>query len=159
MSHSSGMVWRNLTIVGCVIGLGGCVATVPPPEGGAVSSYAYASPRAVEVAPVPILPERESVYFDADSTVISNESWEVLHNVAHVVRMNRDLSIRLIGRTDRKQNAALARRRAIAIHNALSQLGLNPDRIMIDNETGVTTGKRPRRVDILIVPVTGAEEI
>lgn len=112
-----------------------------------------------EVLPAPTIPEAESVYFDADSTVISEESWEVLHNVAHVVRMNRDLHIRLIGRTDRKQNAALARRRAIAIHNALSQLGLNPDRITVDDETGVTTGQRPRRVDILIVPVTGAEEI
>lgn len=73
----------------------------------------------------------DHIYFSADSTVIGAEARAVLQSVATIMRMNRVLAIDLIGYADRLDTAPLAMRRAIALRNALSQMGVVSDRITI----------------------------
>jgi len=163
--QGGGMVRFLFLILGLVLGLGvaGCVATAQTP----MAPLSVTSAPDLPSSPSPLREEKAEIYFDADSTIISAQSWKTLEMVAQFVRMNKNLEIKLVGRTDQKQNASLALRRAIAVRNALSQLGLNPERIQVQDEINSDTtlarqapekskdAQKSRRVDIMIVPVFG----
>lgn len=79
-------------------------------------------------------PRVEKVYFDADSTVISAQVRQVLQAVALIARMDQTIAIDLTGYTDQSHNPSLALRRAIAVRNGLSQMGVKPERMNVQDE-------------------------
>lgn len=111
--------------------------------------------------------QTQSVYFDADSSKLSPETHAILTGIANMVRMNKIVNIRLVGSTDHlNRNASLALRRAIAVRNVLAQMGLSPDRIMVEGEDHSDTilskhmkedpaETEKRRVDIILEPAFG----
>lgn len=114
--------------------------------------------------------QTRSVYFDADSSELTPETRETLAGIANMVRMNKMVNIRLVGSTDHaRRNASLALRRGIAVRNVLAQMGLPPDRIMVEGEDHSDTllsrqmkegaeAAEQRRVDIILEPVFGHQE-
>ena len=138
------------------LGLAGCTTPQATPSHGGLSSAAR---------PVS---EQESVYFDADSTIIAASAQETIRAVGTLLRMNKDLSVTLIGRTDQNSNSSLALRRAIAVRNALSQNGISPDRMIVQDEARsdhILSQQSPeksgevqsRRVDILMNSIPGED--
>lgn len=117
-------------------------------------------------APV-ISGKRETVYFSAQSSELNAEDHKTLMSVATVMRMNKSLTARLIGSTEHKtKNPSLALRRAIAVRNTLSQMGVSPERIVVKDETHTDTilsqqhretgdDANERRVDIVLEAVVG----
>lgn len=105
--------------------------------------------------------QTQSVFFDTDSSALSDETHATLARLGTLLRMNRAITVRLVGSTDRKNNYSMALRRAIAVRNALAQQGISPDRITVAGEDhsdtilsqqNKETGSDPqsRRVDILL---------
>lgn len=109
----------------------------------------------------------ETIYFAAQSSELTEEAREKLASLAMAVRMNKTLSVRLIGSADRKaRNPSLALRRAIAVRNVLSQMGVALDRMSVKDEVQTDTilsqqgpetagSDGDRRVDIILEQVIG----
>lgn len=114
--------------------------------------------------------QTKAVYFDADSSELSAETRDTLAGIANMVRMNKMVNIRLVGSSDHgKRNASMALRRGIAVRNVLAQMGLSPDRIIVEGEDHSDTllsqqmrentdAAEMRRVDIILEPVFGYRE-
>ena len=111
--------------------------------------------------------QAQSVYFDKDSSALSEDTRTKLMNIANMLRMNKMVDVRLIGSTDHPtRNQSLALRRAIAVRNILTQMGVTPDRITVKDEDHgdtilsqqtpeVSADTQARRVDIVLEPVFG----
>lgn len=109
----------------------------------------------------------QSVFFDADSSALSEDARTKLMNIANMLRMNKMVDVRLIGSTDHPtRNQSLALRRAIAVRNILTQMGVAPGRITVKDEDHgdtilsqqtpeVNADTKARRVDIVLEPVFG----
>lgn len=113
---------------------------------------------------------RTAVYFDANSIVINEPARVVLMDLAMAMRHRPHWTLDLSGVTDtsgrKKANPSLSMRRAIAVRNALAQMGIDPDRIAVENEdhadtllgdNDTETGDHAenRRVDIVATPSFG----
>jgi|GEM_PF-6399770 outer membrane protein OmpA-like peptidoglycan-associated protein len=111
--------------------------------------------------------QTQSVYFDADSSALSEDTRTKLMNIANMLRMNKMVDVRLLGSTDHPtRNKSLALRRAIAVRNILTQMGVATDRITVKDEDHgdtilsqqtpeVSADTQARRVDIVLEPVFG----
>ncbi len=109
----------------------------------------------------------QSVYFAPDSSELSEETRIKLMDMAHMLRMNKILNIRVLGHTDYlDSNQSLALRRAIAVRNLIAQMGVATDRIAVKDEDHgdtILSQQRPEltdnpaahRVDIIFEPVFG----
>ena len=111
--------------------------------------------------------QTQSVYFDADSSILNPDTREKLMKTATMLRMNKMVNVRLTGFTDHPaRNQSLALRRAIAVRNLLTQMGVALDRIAVKDENHGDTilsqqtpedggDAQARRVDIILEPVFG----
>jgi outer membrane protein OmpA-like peptidoglycan-associated protein len=111
--------------------------------------------------------QTKAVYFDADSSALSDDTRTQLMNIANMLRMNKMLDVRLTGSTDHPDtNKSLALRRAIAVRNLLTQMGVAASRITVKDENNgdvILSQQTPedgedikaRRVDIVLEPVFG----
>lgn len=111
--------------------------------------------------------QTRAVYFDADSSALSDDTRTQLMNIANMLRMNKMLDVRLTGSTDHPDtNKSLALRRAIAVRNLLTQMGVATARITVKDENNgdvILSQQTPensedtkaRRVDIVLEPVFG----
>lgn len=111
--------------------------------------------------------QTQSVYFDADSSALSDDTRTKLMNIANMLRMNKMVDVRLAGSTDHPtRNKSLALRRAIAVRNILTQMGVASTRITVKDEDHgdtilsqqtpeVSANVQERRVDIVLEPVFG----
>lgn len=108
----------------------------------------------------------ESVFFAVQSSKLSEAEQTKLMSLAIAMRMDKTLYARLSGVTENDSNPSLALRRAIAVRNILSQMGVRPERLSVKDEgrsdtilsqQHPETGKDAsgRRVDIVIESVTG----
>ncbi|MDB5492543.1 MAG: ompA family protein [Micavibrio sp.] len=107
----------------------------------------------------------ESVFFATQSSELSDAEHKKLMALATAMRMDKTLRARLAGSTE-NGNPSLALRRAIAVRNILSQMGVRSDRLSVKDEgqsDTILSQQHPetgsngsgRRVDILIESVTG----
>ncbi len=122
--------------------------------------------RAMHSLTLPDAPfKTDTVYFGADSSEIPAETYEKLQILVGQMRMSKNIAIKLIGHSNGgARNQSLALRRAIALRNMISQMGVSPNRITVDNEAHADTvlsQQKPekggdaldRRVDIVLKPV------
>ncbi|MBQ8828830.1 MAG: peptidoglycan-associated lipoprotein Pal [Burkholderiaceae bacterium] len=76
---------------------------------------------------------QKSVYFDFDSYTISPEYLPVVTNHAKFLSVNKNLKVTLEGNTDerggREYNLALGQKRAEAVKQRMTLLGVSPDQI------------------------------
>jgi outer membrane protein OmpA-like peptidoglycan-associated protein len=108
----------------------------------------------------------DKVFFKTGSDQIKSESFDLLNQVAMVIRANPQVGrIRVEGHTDnrggRAKNLALSQRRAESVLKYLSQRGVpadrleaqgyGPDRPVVSNRTGAGR-ETNRRVDFVVVP-------
>jgi len=125
--------------------------------------------------PAPVVsevPERsvaaghEKVFFAAQSSKLSEDEQKKLMALATAMRMDKTLYARLSGSTENGSNPSLALRRAIAVRNILSQMGVRLERLSVKDEgrsDTILSQQHPetgsdgsgRRVDIVIESVTG----
>jgi outer membrane protein OmpA-like peptidoglycan-associated protein len=111
--------------------------------------------------------KNDTVYFAAQSSELNAEDHKKLMAIATTMRMNKTLRARLTGSAEHEtKNPSLALRRAIAVRNILSQMGVSPNRILVKDETHTDTilsqqhtesgdDANDRRVDIVLESVTG----
>jgi outer membrane protein OmpA-like peptidoglycan-associated protein len=138
-----------------------------PMQGEMIQQDAQLPPPAVEETPQhSVTAGKEEVFFAAQSSELSRNEHEKLKALATAMRMDKTLRARLSGSTENGSNPSLALRRAIAVRNILSQMGVRPDRLSVKDEGRSDTilsqqhpenGKDSsgRRVDIVIESVTG----
>lgn len=125
--------------------------------------------------PAPVVsetPERsvtaghETVFFAAQSSALSEAEQKKLMALATTMRMDKTLQARLSGSTENGSNPSLALRRAIAVRNILSQMGVRSERLSVKDEgrsDTILSQQHPesgrdssgRCVDIVIESVTG----
>jgi outer membrane protein OmpA-like peptidoglycan-associated protein len=114
--------------------------------------------------PPPVQPGVYHVDFDTDSSSIDGVGQRTIYAVADAVKANSASSVTIVGRADAAgtpaYNAQLAKKRALAVHDALVATGqVAPDRIETSwtsekLDAGVTAGATPppgsRVVDIFV---------
>jgi peptidoglycan-associated lipoprotein len=75
----------------------------------------------------------DSVYFDYDSSAIKGGEKSKIENVASYLKANTAVAVKVEGNCDERgteeYNRALGERRALALREALSKVGVSPDRI------------------------------
>lgn len=110
---------------------------------------------------------QQAVYFSKQSSELSPGERRKLEALATMMRMDKSLRAHLAGSTEHgTRNLSLALRRAIAVRNILSQMGVPPSRFSVKDEMQsdrILSQQRPeagddpdgRRVDIVIEAVTG----
>lgn len=130
------------------------------------SDPALPDPMTSEIPQRSVTSGHETVFFAAQSSVLSHDEHKKLMALATAMRMDKTLRARLSGSTEDGSNPSLALRRAIAVRNILSQMGVRPDRLSVKDEGHSDTilsqqhpesGKDAsgRRVDLVIEAVTG----
>jgi len=134
-------------VVGTAIltAIAGCASTPPAPENSSRGAPAAASssaqaPRAAAATPAPSAsaktanstaggaPTKLSVYFDYDSNVVKDEFTPVVQSNARYVAQQRGARVTIAGNTDdrgsREYNLALGQRRADAVKQRMTLLGV-----------------------------------
>jgi len=105
-------------------------APQPPPE--ASSALPYQRPFVVPVYGGPMVVIVSRVHFEPSSTGLDAEARRTLQDVANLIEsIPISQVITVEGHTDRSEkNPTLGQRRADAVHKALVDLGVNPDRML-----------------------------
>ena len=107
----------------------------------------------------------EKVYFDLAKASIKSESFQLLDDVAEILRDNPDIKlIRVEGHTDSrgsaKYNKSLSDRRAKSVRQYLMDAGIDPDRLQsegfgeerpVDPQENESAWEQNRRVEFVIV--------
>lgn len=95
------------------------------------------------------------VYFDFDSTALSNKSYNKLNKHVAYLKQNTNSKVTLAGHADergtREYNAALGERRANAVKDYLTTNGVNAgqiDTVSYGEERPVGTHQQNRRVEV-----------
>lgn len=123
MSHLKNRSAPILSALALAVFLAGCAQPEP------------ATPTVVGTVTAPDPGERANyqVFFDTDSAELNAEGREVIASVAAVSANNKDLSVRVIGKTDRvgapPVNMALSKKRTEAVLEALVAAGMPTARI------------------------------
>ena len=119
--------------------------------------------------PINKVAQKESVYFARQSSIIDAKAHHTLEKLAMIMRMDKTLYAHLVGSSDHRiRNPSLALRRAIAVKNVLTQMGVPLSRITVKDGNKTSTilsqqqsesglDPKDRRVDIIVDALVGQE--
>jgi membrane fusion protein (multidrug efflux system) len=134
------------------------VAPKAEPAGGAIANARPIAPPAASAVPSRALPPTAAVYFARDSAALDADAANAVRQ-ASAATMGIGTAITVTGYADRtgsrEANVGLAKRRAIAVRNALVANGIPPERIRLTppvDVTGAGSDDRARRVDVGLAP-------
>jgi membrane fusion protein (multidrug efflux system) len=134
------------------------VAPKAEPAGDAFASARAVAPPAAPAVPSRALPPTAAVYFARDSAALDAEAASSIRQ-ASAALMGIGTAITVTGYADRtgsrEANVGLAKRRAIAVRDALVANGIAPQRIRLTapvDVTGAGSDDRARRVDVGLAP-------
>jgi outer membrane protein OmpA-like peptidoglycan-associated protein len=104
---------------------------------------------------------KSEVMFDFDSSTLKPGAFSEMDRVAGILNKYSQTMIRVEGYTDSKgseaYNQTLSEKRAMAVKNALTQRGVNPDRIQTvgygESQPISSNDAVNRRVNIVIIPI------
>ena len=104
---------------------------------------------------------KSEVMFDFDSSTLKPGAFSEMDRVAGILNKYSQTMIRVEGYTDSKgseaYNQTLSEKRAMAVKNALTQQGVNPDRIQTvgygESQPISSNDAVNRRVNIVIIPI------